>query len=111
MYKDLYQLELILTTFNAYKELLMSPYFRKFLGGNNHADQQFNLYFLDYSPATSLAELLQQAKYKMNEDSALYQYWIREIFYALKDLLYMTVHMPVLPIELSAISVADKGLT
>jgi hypothetical protein len=66
MYKDLYQLELMLTTFNAYKELLMSPYFRKFLGGNNHADPQFNLYFMDYSQAQPLTEILQQAKYRMN---------------------------------------------
>lgn len=47
----------------------------------------------------------------MTEDTALYQYWAREIFYGLRDLLYMTVHMPVLPIELEAIYIADKGLT
>lgn len=33
----------------------MSPYFRKFLGSNNHSDPMYNLYFLDYSQAQPLA--------------------------------------------------------
>lgn len=76
-----------LNTFNAYKELLYSKYIPNFLGYDTISDPKYNLFFVQYIKGKSLMSILENASVKLNPDSLIYRYWIKEIFLALKDIL------------------------
>lgn len=102
--------EMWLHTFNAYKELIFSNYYPNFLGFDNIGDTKYNLFFIQHIKGKPISVILEQANAKLNPDSLLYKYWIREIFLALKDLLEQTIYVPKLPIKLKQIQISEKGL-
>lgn len=59
-YFDFQKLEVKLHTFNAMKQLIFSKYFQKYLGFNSLTDQEYNLYFLDYTKAFCLEKYFDQ---------------------------------------------------
>ena len=65
MYEDLYELEVLLNTFNAFRELLFSAYFCNFIGSDLQTDPQYDLYFLTLHQTKPLQTVLSQAKYKL----------------------------------------------
>lgn len=59
---DFQKLEIKLHTFNALKQLIFSKYFQKYLGFNSLSDQEYNLYFLEYTKAFCLEKIFQNVK-------------------------------------------------
>jgi hypothetical protein len=57
-----------------------------------------------------LETLLQRAKFKLSPAMPLLRLWMTEIFKAFRDILNKTIYMPVLPITLHNILIAEDGL-
>jgi hypothetical protein len=109
VFPDNDKLNMILNTFDAYKELIFSKYFIKYLGFNTVADPDFNHYYLELIPDPSLADLFANTPYKLTSKMLLFRYWAREIFFALSDLLGMTTYSFKKPIQLGHIFPTDYG--
>lgn len=99
-----------LITFNAERDLTLSPYFVRFLGNNVNADEQFYLYFREFADTKSLRSLLSTAAKPLTEDSRLFRFWAAEIFRALRDICFCCGYEPVLPIQTHHIEVGEGGL-
>ena len=109
VFPDIEKLNMILNTFDSYKELGFSKYFSKYLGFNTVADPDYNLYFLEMHTEPSLADLLDNSPYKLVPTSMLFRYWAREIFLAFSDLLSMCTYSFMRPLRLIHIFSLDSG--
>lgn len=109
VFPDIEKLNMILNTFDAYKEMIFSKYFVKYLGFNTISDPDYNLYFMVLHSELTIAELYMQTPYKLSSKMILFRYWAREIFLALNDLLCMCTYSFKKPIRLSHILAADYG--
>lgn len=109
VFPDIEKLNMILNTFDAYKEMIFSKYFVKYLGFNTTEDQDYNLYFMELHNELTIAELYMQTPYKLTSQMLLFKYWAREIFKGLNDLLCMCTYSFKKPIRLSHILAADFG--
>ena len=109
VFPDVEKLNMLLNTFDAYKELGFSKYFNRYLGFNTIADPDYNLYFLELLTDPCLADLLEQSPYRLNSRSLLFRYWAREIFLALSDLLRMCTYSFMRPLRLNHFFPLDSG--
>lgn len=109
IFPDIEKLNMILNTFDAYKEMIFSKYFVKYLGFNTTEDQDYNLYFMELYTEPTITELYMQTPYKLTPKSLLFKYWAREIFKGLNDLLCMCTYSFKKPIRLSHILAVDYG--
>lgn len=109
VFPDNEKLNMILNTFDAYKEMIFSKYFAKYLGFNTTEDQDYNLYFMELHTEPTVAELYLNTPYKLTSQMLLFKYWAREIFKGLNDLLCTCTYSFKKPIRLSHVLAVDYG--
>lgn len=109
VFPDTEKLNMILNTFDAYKELVFSKYFIKYLGFNTITDPDYNLYFMELLTDQSIAELSVQTRYKLSSKMIIFRYWAREIFLSFSDLLSMCTYSFKRPIKLGHVFPIDSG--
>jgi hypothetical protein len=86
---DFDALNIQLLTFNAKKELMLSPHFTRFLGYNTYTDQNCFLYFGEIIEGKNLGEYINQTKIELEEETPLFQYWASLMFQTFYDIYLM----------------------
>lgn len=75
-------------TFNAQRDLMLSPYFARFLGYNTNADPNYYYYFREYIETKNLDLLLKNSTVEMKENYPIFKFWAGEIFRGIRDIYY-----------------------
>eukprot|EP00741_Cyanophora_paradoxa_P008945 tig00000142_g8658.t1 len=90
----------VFRTFDAHRQLALSPRVPRYLGSDDVTDPSAVLFFTEHLPASrSLAALLRRGG-PIPEDQILFRFWARELLRALDDLLgrcTLTLQRPVGP--------------
>lgn len=109
LYDDFEQLDKIINSMDALKELTFSRYFQKFLGSNAICDLDYIYFFFEHlQGAKSLVSLL--AERRLTPDDILFKYWMRELLNGLTDFWEQSTYTFTKPIKIENIYIMNEGL-
>ena len=94
----------------ATKELLFSKYLPSYLGFDDASDQYYNQYFFEIKKGKSLKRILSETSKTLIDYELLFKYWIKELLYAFRDLVYRCTYTVESPITLKNIYTSDYGI-
>jgi len=109
VYHNPEKVEVILNTFAARKELVLSPFFLNYFGYNTKNHPFSNLFFSEYVPLRPLPAVMALAKYRLTYDTRLFIFWARQILMAFRDLLFCTRYAFKLPVMLKHIYLSESN--
>lgn len=96
-------IESIYNMSDALKELLLSKYFKKFLGYDDFTSNDYHVYFFEYIDKKNLNMLIKEKEIDLFDSSMIYIYFSKEILLSLRDLIYKSTYSFEYPIGLEEI--------